>query len=745
MEKEMVVPFMGVMIPESPSMDLKFELHTQANSPLLVEMSIPWNLNEMLGLVSRSYLSSLPVVPVNMSDRIPNLTPNTNPISCLVWNIQGSSNRAKIAALKEVIKTYKPSVVALLETRMGGDQAIKIGNILGFDGHARVNAAGFSGGIWVYWRTDFVSVQPITEHEQYITMEISRRGETPWFFSAVYASHNPSNRKELWKELEEFARINKQPWLMAGDFNETRSIQERHGGDANMARRCNLFNNWIENCELIELAFTGPSHTWARGNSPETRQSARMDRALCNSDWSTMFSDGSVKHLPAIQSDNCPLLISPNGFAPLSNILRPFRFQAAWLTHEKFIEFINDNWEDDGDLVPQLKRLSIKLQDWNHTVFGNIFLKKSLKARIEGCQKKLSLRQDRGLIKLEAKLRKEFDDVLEQEEILWYQKSRMEFIRDGDRNTSYFHVSTLVRRWRNKINSLKDDNGDWCTDPDSLKQIAVEFYKKLYTEESSEISSDLMPYDLVTRATFAHLEEKFNKRLAGWSTKHLSLAGRATLRSMARKGGGEERRATDDEAMGGRRRRRAVEIIRIRNEIYFDKGVNYVRSNIEASVDKRLSLWEQYCLRHCFALPSGFTLPHENEASGGDAMDQDDFSDEQMDAQLELLRSKLAEAGKECSQLNKELEELETKSALTNRCASAVNEALQLYDNSSAQEVFQEMLRVASELRQKMDQLKAKQKEDMEHNQLERADIATGGLSNLKSDTLQEFIAEMNL
>ncbi|XP_074300793.1 uncharacterized protein LOC141632113 [Silene latifolia] len=33
----------------------------------------------------------------------------------------------------------------------------------------------------------------------------------------------------------------------------------------------------------------------------------------------------------------------------------------------------------------------------------------------------------------------------------------------------------------------------------------------------------------VTKATFAHLEEKFNKRLAGWQTKHLSLAGRNTL------------------------------------------------------------------------------------------------------------------------------------------------------------------------------------------------------------------------
>ncbi|XP_074303625.1 uncharacterized protein LOC141638090 [Silene latifolia] len=135
------------------------------------------------------------------------------------------------------------------------------------------------------------------------------------------------DRRELWTELETYARSNNHPWMIAGDFNETRNLFEHHGGDSNMARRCENFDNWIENCELIELEFSGPLHTWARGTSIETRQSARLDRALCNSDWSMMFSDASVKHLPAFQSDHCPLLISPNGFSPLNLVQQPFGFK----------------------------------------------------------------------------------------------------------------------------------------------------------------------------------------------------------------------------------------------------------------------------------------------------------------------------------------------------------------------------------------------------------------------------------
>lgn len=88
--------------------------------------------------------------------------------------------------------------------------------------------------------------------------------------------------------------------------------------------------------ELIELQFSGFIHTWSRGNFEETRKSARLDRSLCNGLWSTRFSRALVKHLPAVQSDHTPLLISHDGFAPLEVLNKPFCFQAAWMTHEKF-------------------------------------------------------------------------------------------------------------------------------------------------------------------------------------------------------------------------------------------------------------------------------------------------------------------------------------------------------------------------------------------------------------------------
>lgn len=59
-----------------------------------------------------------------------------------------------------------------------------------------------------------VTVEPIIKHEQYITMNITRIGALPWYFSAIYAGPDPTKRREFWSELRSFAENNNEPWLL---------------------------------------------------------------------------------------------------------------------------------------------------------------------------------------------------------------------------------------------------------------------------------------------------------------------------------------------------------------------------------------------------------------------------------------------------------------------------------------------------------------------------------------------------
>lgn len=458
----------------------------------------PNEVQRVLRLISQAFMSSLSFIPVSMFEQLPNLVPENLAITCMVWNVQGAGNRNLVSALKEIVRQHRPTVIALVETHMGGGQSLNIASSLGYTGHTRVDAMVFSGGIWVYWKTELVMVDPIIKHEQHITMEIKRVCAIPWYFSAVYASPDPTKRQDLWKELENFAKNHNLPWLIAGDFNDTRYPSERNSACIETQRRSHKFNEWIHDMDLIEVEFLGANHTWARGLTPETRKSARLDRALCNGDWGCRFTNAKVKHLPAIQSDHCPIFISPNGFAPLHNINKPFKFQAAWLKHESFKEFVESKWDTSRPLLSALSKLDEELQTWNKETFGNIFhQKKTLLARIARIQKNLSTRVDRGLMKLEARLRRELDDVLEREEIFWYQKSRIDWLKNGDRNTSFFHMSTIIRRWRNKIDSLTNDEGIWLQNSDEIRDHIVSYFKILFTAdnepEAFNVPSDIFP------------------------------------------------------------------------------------------------------------------------------------------------------------------------------------------------------------------------------------------------------------
>lgn len=69
-----------------------------------------------------------------------------------------------------------------------------------------MDAQGFRGGIWLFWRKEVVTVRVLDAHTQHVTVEISKNGVSPWIFSVVYASPASTLRRDLWSALEEVKR-----------------------------------------------------------------------------------------------------------------------------------------------------------------------------------------------------------------------------------------------------------------------------------------------------------------------------------------------------------------------------------------------------------------------------------------------------------------------------------------------------------------------------------------------------------
>ena len=78
-------------------------------------------------------------------------------------------------------------------------------------------------------------------------------------------------------------------------------------------------------------------------------------------------------------------------------------------------------------------------------------------------------------------VRKEINDLLDSEEIMWHQQSRMQWMMLGDRNTRYFHSKALDRKRKNAISRIMDENGIWHETKEGIANVAVSYFEKLYT------------------------------------------------------------------------------------------------------------------------------------------------------------------------------------------------------------------------------------------------------------------------
>jgi hypothetical protein len=162
-----------------------------------------------------------------------------------------------------------------------------------------------------------------------------------------------------------------------------------------------------------------------------------------------------------------------------------------WLQEDGFMERVRLWWESysfQGSpsfvLAQKLKALKVDLKSWNKQVFGNV---ESLKlARLEELCALDRLKEERGLDSKDLLRRNSIASDLEriilQGEISWRQKSRVLWLKAGDKCTKFFHQIANSNRRSNSIESLSV-NGSVTSDHPAMRDQIVQFYESLFSEQ----------------------------------------------------------------------------------------------------------------------------------------------------------------------------------------------------------------------------------------------------------------------
>ncbi|GAA0153979.1 hypothetical protein LIER_12088 [Lithospermum erythrorhizon] len=77
-------------------------------------------------------------------------------------------------------------------------------------------------------------------------------------------------------------------------------------------------------------------------------------------------------------------------------------------------------------------------------------------------------------------LKRELDEAWMEEEKYWCQRAKYNHLKEGDRNTKFFHAMAMVQRRRNLLLGLNDSDGIWHEGGEAAEQIVLDYFEEIF-------------------------------------------------------------------------------------------------------------------------------------------------------------------------------------------------------------------------------------------------------------------------
>jgi hypothetical protein len=149
-----------------------------------------------------------------------------------------------------------------------------------------------------------------------------------------------------------------------------------------------------------------------------------------------------------------------------------------------------------------LNQMAGKLTDWSKVSFGSVRREINRLERLLQSLRNSAVTPD--VLTEEKRVERQLCELFEREEVMARQRSRVEWLREGDRNTAFFHAKASARRKTNHIDVLVREDGSVCNDQSEIKGMVHTFYEELFTSEP------LVAMDSVIDAIPAKMDDHMN-------------------------------------------------------------------------------------------------------------------------------------------------------------------------------------------------------------------------------------------
>ena len=430
-------------------------------------------------------------------------------MNLISWNCRGMGAPRAVQEMTKMVMKINPHVLFLIETKKKSTKMEWLRARWLFDNCFAVDSVGRGRGLALLWMNE-VRLEVKSFSVQHIDANIKDcNGANVWRFTGYYGNPEVSQRCRSWDLLRQLKNQSSLPWFCAGDFNEIVADNEKIGGLLRPTRQMERFRQVIYDCNFFEVPFSGPKFTWSRGRGLRVIFE-RLDRGLATDSFFKLFPLINEEHIPTVSSDHALLSFAfTNHQEQFRRQKRAFRFENMWVRHSGCRETIMNGWRSNvvvnlKGLADEVKHCGERLSKWNKDVFGNIRYKINRK---EEELKKLLLAvkgiEEANNIDL---CREEIAELSLREEVMWRQRSKNTWLKEGDRNTRYFHTIASSRKRNNRVLKLQDEFGRWHETQEKVGRVFMEYFCNIF-QTSNPVNMNAIFHVIDTRVTLEMNQE----------------------------------------------------------------------------------------------------------------------------------------------------------------------------------------------------------------------------------------------
>eukprot|EP00253_Pinus_taeda_P003198 PITA_03198 len=247
-------------------------------------------------------------------------------------------------------------------------------------------------------------------------------------------------------------------WILAGDFNLITSREEKKGRIKREDLEMERFRDVQMELRVVDIPTINGKFTWNNRRGGAKQIASRLDKFLF------------FEHI-----------IGDLGFLT--------KVRNWWQESKRGTEGRNKI----HTFQLRLKEIKSKIKKWNRKEIDNIQQEQGkLQSRLEGIQQQI-IKDGRNeeLAEEEGRVINQLEERCKQEEILWKQKSRVKWLKEGDKNSKLFHKAMLNHRHHNRIFSLKDSQGNRVTQQKEMEWLLVEHFKGILIEPNNNRTGEI--------------------------------------------------------------------------------------------------------------------------------------------------------------------------------------------------------------------------------------------------------------